>query len=156
MTRCFRFGLGCAAVAVSVLLPARAELLPPGFRPRPLGVHALVGGKVVTKPGESLDSATILIRDGFIEAVGRDVALPADARVWDTKGLTIYAGFIEPYLTVGSTNAAISTTDSEPVGGESFTAGGVKFFGAPNSGIDSGQRGPGSQITKMTPSSVAA
>jgi hypothetical protein len=35
-------------------LPA-SDLLPPGFRPLPLGVHALVGGRVVIKPGEVLD-----------------------------------------------------------------------------------------------------
>src|ERR1041385_983097 len=74
------------------------DFLPPGFRPLPLGGHALVGGKVITKPGEALDGATIVIRDGYIEAVGKNVSAPADARVWDAKGLTIYAGFIEPYL----------------------------------------------------------
>src|SRR5690242_2359686 len=74
------------------------ELLPPGFRPLPLGVHALVGGKVVTKPGEMLQNGTIVIRDGLIKAVGEGVEIPADARVWDMKGRVIYAGFIEPYL----------------------------------------------------------
>src|SRR5437879_1752950 len=60
-----------------------AELLPPGFRPLPLGVHALVGGKVVIQPGEVLAGGTIVIRDGLIKAVGKDVAPPPDARVWD-------------------------------------------------------------------------
>src|SRR5439155_9697547 len=54
----------------------RAELLPPGFRPLPLGVHALAGGKVVIKPGEVLEHATIVIRDGFITAVGPEAAPP--------------------------------------------------------------------------------
>src|SRR5262249_51162836 len=75
-----------------------AELLPPGFRPLPLGMHALVGGKVVIKPGEVLENATVLIRDGLIQAVGKEVTPPADARVWDMKGTTIYAGFIDTYL----------------------------------------------------------
>ena len=43
---------------------SHAELLPPGFRPQPLGVHALVGGKVVVKPGETIDPCNIIIRDG--------------------------------------------------------------------------------------------
>ena len=63
-----------------------SDILPPGFRPLPLGVHALVGGKVVIKPGEVMDGGTIVIRDGFIKAVGKEVAPPADARVWDMKG----------------------------------------------------------------------
>lgn len=127
------------------------EILPPGFRPRPLGIHALVGGKVVVRPGETLAAATIVIRDGLIQAVGKDLAPPADARVWDAKGLTIYAGFIESYLTLGSTNAAIATGDSEPNGAAAFTAGGGKFFGAPNSGTDGGQRGPGAPTAKVLP-----
>jgi len=107
------------------------DLLPPGFRPLPPGVHALVGGKLVPKPGETLDGATIVIRDGYIEAVGKDATVPADARVWDVKGLTIYAGFIEPYLALGATNSPVSTSDSEPINSATLAAGGVNFFGAP-------------------------
>ena len=130
---------------------AATEILPPGFRPRPLGIHALVGGKAVIRPGETLDGATIVIRDGLIEAVGKDLPPPADARIWDAKGLTIYAGFIEPYLPVGSTNAAISTSDSEPGTANTFAAGGAGFFGAPGQRTDAGQRGPGYPVAKITP-----
>ena len=142
----------CTAVLAFVTCDfAASEILPPGFRPRPLGLHALVGGKVVIRPGETLDGATIVIRDGFIAAVGKDLSPPADARIWDVKGLTIYAGFIEPYLTVGSTNAAISTSDSEPGKTDAFTAGGAGFFGAPGQRTDAGQRGPGYPIAKISP-----
>jgi hypothetical protein len=91
------------------------ELLPPGFRPLPLGVHALVGGKVVVRPGEVLDGGTIIIRDGLIKEVGKDVVAPADARVWDMKGMTVYAGFIDAYLVSEGTNPPVSTMESEPV-----------------------------------------
>jgi imidazolonepropionase-like amidohydrolase len=128
-----------------------SDILPPGFRPKPVGVHALVGGKVVTKPGETIEGATIVIRNGLIEAVGKNVSIPADARVWDVAGLTIYAGFIESYLPLGQTNQAISTSDTEPGGASSFTAGGVNFYGAPGQRIDTGQRGPGYEVSKVTP-----
>src|SRR5438034_7386438 len=72
-----------------------AELLPPGFRPLPLGVHALVGGKIVPKPGEVIENGTLVIRDGLIKALGKEVTPPPDARIWDMKGTTIYAGFID-------------------------------------------------------------
>src|SRR5262245_44954102 len=94
--------------AGTVLNALASDILPPGFRPLPLGVHALVGGKVVTKPEESIDNATILIRDGFIVSVGKELGLPADARIWDMKGTTIYAGFIDPYLVLAATNGPIS------------------------------------------------
>jgi imidazolonepropionase-like amidohydrolase len=128
-----------------------SDLLPPGFRPLPLGVHALVGGKVVIKPGEVIDGGTIVIRDGLIRAAGKEVAVPADARVWDMKGLTIYAGFIDPYLALGATNAPVSTTDSEPVSHQAFTSPGVKFFGAPGVQTDMGEPGPGADVGRVTP-----
>jgi len=128
-----------------------AELLPPGFRPLPLGVHALVGGKVVSKPGEVIEGGTILIRDGFIKAVGKDIPPPPDARVWDMKGTTIYAGFIDPYLVLGTTNPPISTTESEPVGGASLTSPGTSFFGVPGVQTDLGNPGPGYEVAKITP-----
>src|SRR6266851_606585 len=102
---CFSvFLLGFVAAGSSA-----SDLLPPGFRPLPLGVHALVGGNIVIKPGEVLEGGTVVIRDGFIKAVGKEVGPPADARVWDMKGTTIYAGFIDPYLALGSTNPPVSS-----------------------------------------------
>lgn len=128
-----------------------AELLPPGFRPQPVGVHALVGGKVVVKPGEALADATIVIRNGYIENVGNNVAPPADARVWDMKGLTIYAGFIEPYLPLSGTNAPVSTTETQPIATDNLTAGGVNFFGTAGQRTDPGASGPGYEISRITP-----
>ena len=97
------------------------------------------------KPGEVLESGTIVIRDGLIKAVGKDAAPPPDARVWDMKGLTIYAGFIDPYLVLSASNAPVSTTESEPVSGVSFTSPGIKFFGTPGSQTDMGEPGPGDE-----------
>ncbi|HWF19306.1 MAG TPA: amidohydrolase family protein, partial [Verrucomicrobiae bacterium] len=122
--------LGCAVHAEPT------EVLPPGFRPVPPGIHALVGGRVVVKPGETLTNATIIIRDGFIEKVGTDVTVPADARVWDMTGLTIYPGFIDAYLTLGTKNADKSPKKSEPA--VDLTAGGVKFYGLSQQGSEAG------------------
>jgi len=69
----------------------------------------LVGGKVVIRPGEVLDAGIVVIRDGLIRSVGTNVTVPMDARVWDMKNQTIYAGFIEPYLVASTNNAIIST-----------------------------------------------
>src|SRR5216684_2423586 len=128
-----------------------AELLPPGFRPLPLGAHALVGGKIVTKPGEAIESGTIVIRDGLIKAVGKDVTPPPDARVWDMKGTTIYAGFIDAYLVMGTTNGPVATSDTEPISAASFTAAGTKFFGVSGAETDVGNPGPGHEVSRITP-----
>ena len=132
------------------------ELRSPGFRPLPPGVHALVGGKVVIQPGEVLDAGIIVIRDGLIQSVGTNSAVPDDARVWDMKGQTIYAGFIEPYLVLDSTNAPVSTSDTMPIRQSTMTAGGYKFYGAPGTKTDSGQPGPGYALGSITPEFRAA
>src|SRR5579872_2797824 len=128
------------------------EILPPGFRPVPPGVHALVGAKVVVKPGEVLDNATIIIRDGFIQAVGTNAAIPPDARLWDMKGLTVCAGFIDPYLTIGSKSGGKPEKKEQE-----FTGGGIKFFGVnPQERDAEGKTGPGYEVAQVTPERRAA
>lgn len=57
--------------------------------------YALVGAKVVTSPGEILDSATVVIRKGRITAVDRNAVIPDDAVVIELHGKYIYPSFIE-------------------------------------------------------------
>ncbi|MCA9016004.1 MAG: amidohydrolase family protein, partial [Planctomycetaceae bacterium] len=60
-----------------------------------VNAYALTGARVVTRPGTVLENATVLVRDGLIEAVGTDLKVPADAETIDCKGMQIYAGFID-------------------------------------------------------------
>jgi imidazolonepropionase-like amidohydrolase len=138
--------LGTLFCLATTPLPA-VDLLPPGHRPLPVGVHALVGGRVVVKPGTTLDNATILLRDGVITEVGTAVQPPADARVWDLKGATVYAGFIDAFLTFAATNTPVSTTKTEPIGAMS----GVNFFGVKGDERDPGASGPGYENARITP-----
>lgn len=74
------------------------------------GVHAIVDVRVVTAPGDVLDSATVVIRDGVIEAVGPDIEPPPDAALVTFERdagndnrqppITVYAGLIDPYLVI--------------------------------------------------------
>jgi hypothetical protein len=64
---------------------------------KPPRVHALVGARIVVAPGKVIESGTVVLRDGVIAAVGAKVEVPADARVWDLKGRTVYAGLVEAY-----------------------------------------------------------
>lgn len=68
-----------------------------GLREHQPAVHALINARVVTGPGHVLERATVVWRDGVITAVGTQVAVPADARVWDLTGKTVYPGFINAY-----------------------------------------------------------
>src|SRR5882724_1877567 len=56
---------------------------------------AIRNAKVVTVSGPSLTRATVVLRDGLIDAVGENVQPPAGAFVMDGEGLTIYPGLID-------------------------------------------------------------
>jgi len=81
-----------------------------GIRDNGTGYHALVGARVVTAPGRTLDNATIVIRNGLIQSVQAGGAPPAGARVWDLAGYTVYPGFIDAHAELGR--------DSVPPGGD--------------------------------------
>jgi imidazolonepropionase-like amidohydrolase len=61
-------------------------------RPR---VYALTGATIHVAPGRKLDGATLVLREGLVEAVGTDVKVPADATTIDAKGLVLAPGFID-------------------------------------------------------------
>jgi len=64
----------------------------------PPAVHALTGARIVPAPGEEIAAGVVVIRDGVIEAVGSEVEIPPDARLWELdEGLSIYPGLIEPF-----------------------------------------------------------
>lgn len=62
------------------------------FEPR---AFAITGATVVTAPGQQLENARVILRDGLIVAVGVDVPVPADAEVIEAPGHVVYAGFID-------------------------------------------------------------
>jgi imidazolonepropionase-like amidohydrolase len=141
-----------AVFGLVLVATAWAQIDPPGFRPRPPATHALVGARVFTKPDTVFSNAIIVIRDGRILQVGPEAKVPADARVWDYSGQTIYAGFIDPYLTLG-TNQPVTTAATEARAGRTdFTAaGGPRFFGVAGQEPDPGTPGPGYGLAEVTP-----
>jgi hypothetical protein len=70
--------------------------------------YVLTDARVVQAPGEVLDPATVLVRDGLIEAVGSDVSIPYDAREIDADSLVVYAGFVD-----GLSHAGVSMPESQ-------------------------------------------
>ncbi len=72
-----------------------------GLRERPPQVHALTNARIVPVAGAVIEKGTVVLRDGVIVAVGAEVAVPADARVWDYSGKTIYPGLIDVFSDLG-------------------------------------------------------
>lgn len=62
---------------------------------------AIVHGHVVPVDGEPIDGGTVLIRDGRITAVGRDIPIPDGAFVIDATGRWVLPGFVEAHAHMG-------------------------------------------------------
>lgn len=71
-----------------------AQSDPKGER-RVTGTYALQNATVTTAPGKTISKATIVVKNGIIEAVGPNVAIPKDAQVISADSLFIYPGFID-------------------------------------------------------------
>jgi len=50
--------------------------------------------------GGTIEDGVILIRDGKIEAIGKDVKIPLAAQVIEAKGKTIMPGIVDPYYVI--------------------------------------------------------
>lgn len=94
-------GIGMAALVLQPSLVFSQTRPAEGLRQNTPNVHALLNARIVVAPGRVVDKATLIVRGNIIESVGATVAPPADAKVWDLKGLTIYPGLIDMYSHYG-------------------------------------------------------
>lgn len=84
--------------------PAQAQL-PAGSsaktQPTTGQVTAITNARIhpITRP--TIERGTVVMRNGRIEAVGADVAVPPGAQVIDAKGADVYPGFIDGRTTLG-------------------------------------------------------
>ena len=65
---------------------------------KPTGKIALTGARLVTMKGdEVIEGGTVLVDGNRIVAIGKDIAIPADAKRIDASGKTIVPGFIDAH-----------------------------------------------------------
>ncbi len=62
---------------------------------------AVVNARIVTGTASVIDSGTVVIAKGLIQAVGASVTIPPEAWVIDGKGLTVYPGLIDAGTDLG-------------------------------------------------------
>src|SRR5712692_7954075 len=88
--------------------------------------YAITNARIVVSPDKAISKGVILMRDGLIQAVGENVTIPPDARIYDAKGLPVYPGLIDacshygfpapaPTNTVTRFSTAAPTTTPAPV-----------------------------------------
>ncbi|MFN3596513.1 MAG: amidohydrolase family protein [Rubricoccaceae bacterium] len=97
------FALAAALLSQAALLPeaaAQGVMADTPMRPVTRTV-AVTNARVVVAPGRVLERATVVVRDGRIEAVGPRVAVPPDADVIAGDSLWVYAGFVDAFAYAG-------------------------------------------------------
>ena len=68
-------------------------------------VVAIRGGKLVTITKGDIDNGVLLIKEGKIAAIGKDIAIPEGARVIDAEGCIILPGLIDSFTNLGTVEA---------------------------------------------------
>ena len=97
-----RAGLLAAALLPLAAGTAAAQLGSFNPPPGPAGVYAIRNARIVTVSGPTIERGTIVIgADGRIQAIGADVAVPADAQSLDGAGMTVYPGMMDAGTTLG-------------------------------------------------------
>ncbi|HEV2734354.1 MAG TPA: hypothetical protein VGV85_05915, partial [Longimicrobiaceae bacterium] len=80
---------------------------------------AIEGGTVHTMTGAPIENGTVLIRDGRIAAVGRNVAVPAGARRVDARGRIVTPGLFDSGTNIGLLEiGAVAETNDYRIGEE--------------------------------------
>ena len=138
------------------------------------GVYAITGGTVHPVSGAAIPNGIVLIRDGLVEAVGTNVAIPADAAVVDVAGAHVYPGLIDAQTSMGfaapkaddknepmpDTLAIRGVNISEDDADSRRAIGVTTIVTAPSAGIFNGQSvmlnlGSGSPASRVIKSPVA-
>ena len=133
--------LAALILAASFGMPARDDVL------------VVKAGRIITAAGDEIVDGVIIIRDGKIEAVGKGLEVPWDAKVLDASKLVVAPGFIETHTSRGVDRANenvpsvpfVSTFDSvsplDPYFEDALRQGITTMFVAPGNGTMIGGQG---------------
>src|SRR6476660_3992381 len=110
-----------ALVAFTATMSAQQIGSPPlqqGVMP-PRGTFVIRNARIVTVSGADIESGSVVIRDGKIEAVGATVNAPSGAQTIEGRGLSVYPGMIDAGTNMGLVEVpqgANGTVDTSEVG----------------------------------------
>jgi imidazolonepropionase-like amidohydrolase len=112
-----RVHLRLLAASVVLLLVVTSSIIFAEAQRSGTDTYAITNARIVTVSGPVIEKGTVVIRDGLIAAVGANVTAPADARVIDGTGLTVYPGLIDANTSLGVPEPAPSPSPSPGQGG---------------------------------------
>lgn len=132
MTKVRRLSLFALALFISVV-----SLIPSEAQRSGIDTYAITNARIVPVSGPVIERGTVVIRDGLIAAVGANVSAPADARVIDGTGLSVYPGLIDSSTSLGIPQPSPTATPTPGGGGGGGGGFGQlrpqSFLSAPNS-----------------------
>jgi len=95
---------GIALLTLWAILPAtEAELAQSGI--------AFKGGTVLTMAGDPIEGGTVLINEGKIVGVGKDIPVPPDTKVIDAQGKYLMPGLVDAMTYFGIRPFLLNTTE---------------------------------------------
>ncbi|HEY7910867.1 MAG TPA: amidohydrolase family protein [Blastocatellia bacterium] len=99
----------CAAMLTLLLRAAPARSDGPD-------AYAIKDAQIVVGNGRTIPRGTVVFRGGLITGVGENVKIPADARIINGTGMTVYPGLIDAFTSIGLQQQA-QQTPAGPGGG---------------------------------------
>ena len=136
-----RIGLAILILATAFPAPAKDDVL------------VVKAGRIITVSGNEITDGVIIIREGKIEAVGKGLEIPWDAKVLDASKQVVAPGFVETHTSRGVDRANenvpsvpfVSTFDSvnplDPYFEDALRQGITTMFVAPGNGTMIGGQG---------------
>ena len=95
------FALVSAFALALMLAPHLGRTHAQAQRGTGIDIYAITNARIVTVAGPEIPRGTVVVRDGLVAAVGANVTAPADARIIDGTGLTVYPGLIDANSMLG-------------------------------------------------------
>lgn len=112
-------------------------------------------GYIKTMAGEDIENGQIIIEEGKIKAVGKDLEVPEDAEIIDAKGMLVTPGFVDGHCHIGMWEEGIGfegedgNEDTEPITPQLRAIDAINpldqgFIDAIEGGVTTAVTGPGS------------
>lgn len=76
--------------------------------------YAITNVNIIQGPGRKVDMGTVIIRNGIIQNVGKNLSIPSDAVVIKADSMYVYAGFIDGYSRAGVIKPKQETNRERP------------------------------------------
>jgi imidazolonepropionase-like amidohydrolase len=93
-------------LVAAATVPTQSADVRPDYRP---AAYAVRGARIVPVSTASIESGTVVVRNGVIESVGpvESTMIPFDAEIIDGAGMVVYPGFLDAYTTLGTPAGAV-------------------------------------------------